>query len=78
MFAEMRADRHYKPRTESFDALKGSLWEKAQEGWLERVLQKRFSLHTLQESTPSPDEDTEMAPAFSPQAQTQRPKSGGK
>ena len=78
MFTEMRADRHYKPRTESFDALKCSLLEKAQEDWIYRALQKGVSLNTLQEYTPSPDGDMEMALVSCPQAQTQRPQSRGK
>ena len=54
-FQELRADRHYKRRTENFDDLKVALLEKAQEDWLERhlFLQKKQVLNTLQEPFPS-------------------------
>ena len=37
-FAEMRADRHFKRRNETFEDLKTALLEKAEEDWLEKNL----------------------------------------
>ena len=48
-FQELRLDRYYKRRTENYDELKACLLEKSQEDWLERHLQKKVSLQTLQE-----------------------------
>ena len=69
-FAEMRSDRHFKRRTESFEDLKSALLEKAEEDWLERnLLQlKRENVHTLQDGQSQPAQKT----------QTQTPKPFGK
>ena len=64
MFQELRQDRHYKRRTESYDELKACLLEKAQEDWFERHLQKKVSqaVHTLQET---PQASPQVAPTAS-------------
>ena len=48
-FQELRLDRFYKRRTESFQELKSALLEKSQEDWIERQLfhQKKQSLTVL-------------------------------
>ena len=52
MFSEMRLDRYYKRRTETFEDLKEALIEKSKEDWLERHLyqQKKQSLQTFSDS----------------------------
>jgi hypothetical protein len=83
-FSELRADRHYRRRTETFDDLKLAVLEKSQEDWLEKALQKKVTLHTLQESplsmTQSPAHaDTEIAPpAHKPEGGPFRGKGKGK
>jgi len=69
-FQDMRLDRHYKRRTETFEELKSALLEKAQEHWLDRHIfqQKRQVLHILQEpavasSPPSSGKGPENVPS---------------
>ena len=68
LWQELRQDRYYKRRTESYNELKACLLEKSQEDWLERHLlgPKKAALHTLstQESPQTKtDADTEMLSA---------------
>ena len=78
MFMELRSDRLYKSRCETYDGLKVCLLEKSQEDCLERHLQKKVfsekSLHVLQESP----QDTEMTPATPSQTPAPKPQFGGK
>ena len=50
-YSDMRNDRHYKRRTETFEELKLAVLEKTEEDWLERQLfqPKRENVHALQE-----------------------------
>ena len=60
-FSEMRADRHFKRRTETFEELKAALLEKSEEDWLEKnLLQlKRENVHTMQDGSSQPAQKTQ-------------------
>jgi hypothetical protein len=60
-FGELRGDRYYKHRTETYQSLKEALLEKAKEDWLERQLfaQKKQVLQTLDAQPNAMQVDTE-------------------
>ena len=53
-YAEMRADRFFKRRTETFIDLKNALMEKSEEDWQEKhlVQLKKETIHALQNEDP--------------------------
>ena len=68
-FAELRADRHYKRRTETYADLKVAVLEKSQEDWFERQLERKAQLNTLQETPTATGEhqpDCLMEDGFQP------------
>ena len=61
-FGELRGDRYYKHRTETYQALKEALLEKTKEDWLERQLfaQKKQVLQTLDAQPNAMQVDTDQ------------------
>ena len=53
-FAEMRADRFFKRRTETFEDMKEALMEKAEEDWQEKhsvqLKKEKDTLHTIKDN----------------------------